>query len=80
MSGYLFDLGFNNNNIEIIDDLDNESNDNNISEEEEYSPKDVNNDLKEEDLILDQDYKNEIKNLEKNMLFNDEDKMDIDEL
>ena len=36
INSYLFDLGLNNNNIEILDDFDNESNVNNISEEEEY--------------------------------------------
>ena len=62
MNGYLFDLGLNNNNIEILDDFYNESKTNNISEEEEYSRKeDVKNDLKENDLIMDVDKKIKLK-------------------
>ena len=81
INGYLFDLGLNNNNIEILDDFDNELNVNNISEEEEYSPKeDIKNNLKEDGLILDDDYKNDIKNLEEDLLCSNEEKMDIEEL
>ena len=79
IDNYLFDLGLDK-NIEILDDLDNELSSDNIFSKDDSQKEDDKKDLEEDDILKNDNYKNEIHNLEEDLLFNDAEKMDIEEL